>query len=543
MTVFNKISLRFFTLRHLTLRQLVGRFSRNVLPRIQTLRRKKHTGVVRKGRLNPKASWLFHDAWNNTVALHNGRFSFLGETSGFGRPVSWNASQHTLLWRFWLHAFNYLYLLPREEQTKLCYEWIAANPIGSQPGWHPYPLSRRIINWCKVALHDSEISQSIYQQANYLSQTIETHLGGNHLLENARALILVGRYFAGDNRADKWLQKGLLIFEEETKKQILADGWHYERSPMYHALMLEGYLDILNLLSNNQEPFELINSTARGMLDALVSATRPDGQIVLFNDAAAEIAPSTEKLVEYGQALLGYEPQYRESFPEAGYYTYRDEKLFIFIDGGEIGPEELPAHAHADIFSYELGLYGLPFVVDTGVYEYEEGEMRDYVRHTRAHNTVCVDGVSQAECWKSFRVARRYPPKEVSYERQDAVRTFHGIFDGYRYLIGDRIQHKRTIVIDPKEHRVSIDDIIYGNGRHLVESRIHLHPQTKTVGKDSVMELKRFNVRATVSAHGASLYQEYGFYCPRMGSCLKSNTLTLTVETKLPIHFGYTFSY
>ena len=99
-------------------------------------------------------------------------------------------------------------------------------------------------------------------------------------MENARALILAGRYFTGDQRAKKWLKKGFSLFEKETQKQIFSDGWHYERSPMYHALILEGYLDILNVLTDNTGHFEFIDSTARRMLDALVSATRPDGQIV-----------------------------------------------------------------------------------------------------------------------------------------------------------------------------------------------------------------------------------------------------------------------
>jgi len=539
----NRIILYWHTLRHLTLCQLLGRFSRNVLPRIRPCQCRKQTGVLLSGSLNPETSWLYHDAWNNADSLDDGCFSFLQETVDLRRPIRWDVLNQSILWRFWLHSFNYIHLLTQDKQLEFCHEWIAANPIGSRPAWHPYPLSRRIINWCKTVLDDNEISQSLYDQANYLYKNLETHLGGNHLLENACALILAGCYFNGDHQADRWLQKGLLLFEKETQKQILADGWHYERSPMYHALMLEGYLDILNVLSDRREAFEFIDSTARRMLDALVSATRPDRQIVLLNDATEEIAPPTEKLVGYGRALLGYEPQYRESFPEAGYYAYRDEKLFIFIDGGEIGPEELPAHAHADIFSYELSLCGLPFVVDTGVYEYEEGKMRDYVRHTQAHNTVCVDGVSQAECWKSFRVARRYPPKEVSYERQYSVRTFHGIFDGYRYLIGDRIQHKRTIAIDPKANRVSIDDIIYGNGRHLVKSRIHLHPDVRSAVSGNSVKLSRDRISAKIKIDYGRLHSESAWYCPRMGMKIRNNVLVVADHKELPIRLRSIIEY
>ena len=86
------------------------------------------------------------------------------------------------------------------------------------------------------------------------------------------------------------------------------------------------------------------------------------------------------------------------------------------VDGGPGGPDHLMAHAHADLFSYELSLFGERFVVDTGVYEYPAGPMRQYVRSTAAHNTASVDGVDQIECWDSFRVARRAAPNDVTWE-------------------------------------------------------------------------------------------------------------------------------
>lgn len=490
-----------------------------------------------------KTGWLCHDAWNSAGTVAVGRFTFLEETADLGRPVCWTEDDQTLLWHFWLQSFNYIFLLPKEEQIKLCHEWIAGNAVSHQPGWHPYPLSRRIINWCKADLNDGEISRSLYQQATFLFRNLEIHLGGNHLLENARALVLVSRCFDGDHRADKWWQKGLSLFETETAEQILSDGWHYERSPMYHALMLEGYLDVLNLLPGEHAIARLISSTARRMIDALVSATRPDGQITLLNDATEEIAPQTVKLVEYSRSLLGYDPQSRESFPDAGYYTYRDDKLFIFIDGGEIGPDHLPAHAHADIFSYELSLMGIPFIVDTGVYEYQEGEMRHHVRHTRAHNTVCIDGVSQAECWKSFRVARRYPPKEVSYRTVDGKRVFHGRFDGYARLIGDHLNHERKIVIDPVKRCVTIEDIICGRGEHEVESLIHLHPDVQADVSNCAVKVSRGEVRAYIHVDSDRPRSETGWYCPRMGTRIANTVLVIRGQSRLPISLRYVIEY
>lgn len=49
------------------------------------------------------------------------------------------------------------------------------------------------------------------------------------------------------------------------------------------------------------------------------------------------------------------------------------------------------------MLSFEWYLDGEPVVVDTGVYEYEPGPMRHYVRSTAAHNTVHIHQVLQSE--------------------------------------------------------------------------------------------------------------------------------------------------
>ena len=129
--------------------------------------------------------------------------------------------------------------------------WIAENPFSKGIGWEPYPLSLRVVNWIKWAWLNEDINvkdfdKSLASQINYLYKNLEYHLLGNHLLENAKALIFGGCYFQGKN-AKKWLNKGLKILLKELKEQILDDGGHFELSPMYHILIFELVLDLLAL--------------------------------------------------------------------------------------------------------------------------------------------------------------------------------------------------------------------------------------------------------------------------------------------------------
>src|SRR5690606_20342942 len=65
--------------------------------------------------------------------------------------------------------------------------------------WHPYCISRRIPAWLTLWAWQSpprewraSIVHCFAAQAAFLARRVESDLGGNHLLENARALVLAG---------------------------------------------------------------------------------------------------------------------------------------------------------------------------------------------------------------------------------------------------------------------------------------------------------------------------------------------------------------
>jgi uncharacterized heparinase superfamily protein len=531
----------FHTARHLQPVQVFGRLlsrlRKPILPKLPA------APDPLSGSLTPCRAFHHHDPWNNGAALRQGKFRFLNRTELVGWPADWTASGLPLLWKFNLHYFNYLHLLNRQDQLELCVDWVDKNPAGATVGWHPYPASLRIVNWCKLAVAAPELLQSLYHQAAYLYRNIEWHHPGNHLLENARALIFAGRYFNGDVHARAWLAQGLDIYRRETPIQVLADGGHFERSPMYHALMLECYLDVINVLPDDSPEIPVLAKTAKRMGDYLASVTHPHGKIALLNDSTLEIAPPTDSLLQYVTDLLGYQAQKRAALPESGYFVIENEKLYLVIDGGPLGPDYLLAHAHADIFSYELSLQEQPMIVDTGVFEYPAGEMRRFVRSTRAHNTVCVDRTDQAECWSSFRVARRYAPVDVVFQRERAGYKFSGRFDGYARLLGDRIVHRRSINCAEPHQELTVEDTVEGTGSHLVESLIHLHPDVTLERSGPRLMLHNAGASCEIEIVNGSLSIEKGWYCPEFGQKRTNQVLVLSGGPNLPTSLAYKISY
>jgi uncharacterized heparinase superfamily protein len=495
-----------------------------------------------EGRIAPAVGFSGRDPWNDRESLLQGRFCFLRREVPLGWPPDWTADGLPLLWQYNLHYFDYLHLLAPEERLQLCEDWNRNNPMGKTVGWYPYPTSLRIVNWCKMGIRTPELLSSLYRQAAYLYRNLELYNPGNHLLENAKALLFAG-YYLQAAEASAWVNKALRLLRREIPIQVLRDGGYFERSPMYHAIMLESFLDILNVMPREHADRALLLDAVTRMSDFLLSVTHPDGNIALFNDATQEIAPPTAELLDYVHQITGHQAQKKQSFAETGYFVHEGPDVYLIIDGGPIGPDYLPAHAHADIFSYELTLRGRPMVVDTGVYQYISGPMREFVRKTSAHNTVSVDGVDQVECWHSFQVGRRWAPRDVSFRKDGDETHFRGTFDGYAKLIGDAIRHQRSIVCHARKRTIEITDDLQGRGTHTAESRIHLHPDVDVTQRENGFVFQRGETTCTLDIKEGQASLSPGWYCPALGLQLRNDVVLLKSEGPLPLRIRYIIEY
>src|SRR5690606_21640103 len=134
------------------------------------------------------------------------------------------------------------------------------------------------------------------------------------------------------------------------------DGGHFERSPMYHCIVLEDLLDVINLLESNaiDAPPDHVRAIREAAMRAtawLGRMTGGDGRIPLFNDSAYGIAPDPHDLAMYSSAILGTPPTVESAdgavnLPESGYFGWRAGGDSILIDCGPVGPDYQPGHAH-----------------------------------------------------------------------------------------------------------------------------------------------------------------------------------------------------
>ncbi|WP_256096786.1 heparinase II/III family protein [Pseudoalteromonas luteoviolacea] len=436
---------------------------------------------------------------NKQSLFSNTDVKFLNQAGTIKTPADWNCASKPKLWLYNLHYFDDLssqdgaqrYTLHRDFIEK----WISENPPCSGNGWEPYPISLRLVNWVKWCSVQPQVSpkhlQSMLEQANVLTQQLEYHILGNHLFANAKALTFVGAYLQGENSA-QLLAQGIKLLNEELDEQFLADGAHFELSPMYHEILLWDLLELIDLAmtSNRSELTACLpkwTGIARKALNWLSSMIHEDGEVSFFNDAAIGIAMQPQQIFSYAHKLgLNHDKinQQLITNQDSGYSRVSYEQYAIIFDHANVGPDYLPGHAHADTLSFELSMGKQRVFVNSGTSLYGTSAERVRQRQTAAHNTVTVLGCDSSQVWSGFRVAKRaYAKLEKSISSTDNVQLVAS-HNGYLQQ-SPNVKHTRELLCSPDS--VIVSDML---SKQLPACfHLHLHPDVDVI-KLSEKELK-----------------------------------------------------
>ena len=411
---------------------------------------------------------------------------FLGKPANIASSSVWNNSEYEKLWLYNIHYFDDLNARNFKEREPwhiaLIDRWINENPACLGNGWEPYPLSLRLTNWVKWFSKrdnvDNNYLESIAEQAKALSKQLEYHILGNHLFTNAKALTFVGCYL-NEQVAGKYLDIGLRLLDEEIREQFLADGAHFELSPMYHEIILWDLLELIDLakVSQNEKLLSRLpawESYVRRGLEWLQTMLHNDGEISFFNDAAIGIAASPEQIFNYARQLgidWGKPNNKLTTHKVSGYSAIEYPDYKLIFDHANVGPVYLPGHAHADTLSFELSVGLQRVFVNSGTSLYGTSAERLRQRKTAAHNTVTVKELDSSEVWSGFRVARRaYATLLNAAFTSDSVQLVAS-HDGYKRLKQPTI-HQRSITA--AQNAITIEDKLTGDSEGVFH--LHLHP-------------------------------------------------------------------
>ncbi|MDC0083076.1 heparinase II/III family protein [Schleiferiaceae bacterium] len=414
--------------------------------------------------------WTDGIKYSNSYYEEDNFFTFLNISHRFGERIDWNYDKYGKLWSYNLNYFDFLNQLEISKNAGLfLIRQFVRFEDESKDGKEPYPVSLRILNWVKFLsknqVKDEIISSALYHDCRILLNNLEFHLLGNHLLENAFAL-LFGSYYFQDEYFYK-RSRDLLV--TELNHQVMQDGAHFELSPMYHQIILFRLLDSIYLIRLNptwkrDDLLSLLESKASRMLSWLSNITYANGDVPMVNDSTFDIAPSSDKLFTYSKYLgIAYSII---PLADSGYRKVTRSNYEIFIDIGNVGPDFQPGHAHSDTLNFELRKEDNPIIVDTGISTYEKNSIRQHERSTSSHNTVKIGVIEQTEVWGGFRVAKRAKISNLK-EGPNLIQASH---DGY---LSSGYNHTRSFLWSEK-HLILLDEIDISTGS-TAKAYFHLH--------------------------------------------------------------------
>jgi len=484
--------------------------------------------------------WHFDPIANRRVPLiHWSQINPLNSAMVGDSKVIWELNRHqwlitlALAYRVIGHE-RYLHTA-----AELLESWLEANPRGLGINWtSSLEVSYRLISWCwtMVVLRNTRLMQgarfariaaAVWEHAAHIERYLSYYFSPNtHLTGEALGLVYAGILFPEFRDAARWRDLGAKILIDESRRQILPDGVYVEQATHYHRYTLEIYLQFLILAKRARisVPAEVTERVQR-MFDSIISMSRANASLPEIGDAdggsalplvrrtpddcrgvcalgAALFARPDLAWASGGFAaevwwLLGGEgvshfdrlapapPAAAASrlFPQGGYAVMRSgwdrDALQMIVDAGPLGCPVSGAHGHADLLSLHCSAFGEEFLADAGTYCYTpESEWRQFFRSSRAHSTVLVDGLEQAEPMGPFSWAVR-PAARVRDWRStadfDLVDADH---DAYAHLLSP-VRHRRRVLFVKPHYWVVVDDL-EGDDEHAVEIRFQLAPRPVT---------------------------------------------------------------
>ncbi|HOO66467.1 MAG: alginate lyase family protein [Bacteroidales bacterium] len=362
----------------------------------------------------------------------------------YGDPLEWQRYEGSELEKsVWLNRFYFLPSFARmyyltgdrtylDDMMRFIRQWIEDNP--RLPDSH-----RTTFNWrdMQVAWRSIHYSWCYYlgekgltgEEKGLIKDTLKEHahilLTGfgqaklnefNHQSHGGLAMLYLGVLFPELEDAAELRRKAMIILNHHLANAFYPDGGNVEQMFGYYPFQAHLFRDAFLLCcANGIEPPENSIPMLHKMALYLAAVVRPDGTVPQVNDSyEMPVRPILDSMNEILGVLA-----VDSGRPEALFDDTQVASMRISHGGGWYllaNPASvIGAHAHAGRLGFELWHRGLPLIIDSGCCNYDEPELVTWYRTTRAHNTVVIDGRTEAATSSSaLWVPRRETPNRIT---------------------------------------------------------------------------------------------------------------------------------
>ena len=424
----------------------------------------------------------------------------------------------------------------------------------------------------------SEWLRDLALHGRHIERNLSTYFSPNtHLLGEGVALFFLGVLCPELKAAGRWMSLGWEIVLRESGRQVRSDGFHFEQSTYYHVYAVDLFLHAALLARVNNIPTpKSLEDTIEKMLTALCLLGRSGPPPQFGDDDGGRLFDPRRNRSEHlldplavgavlfhrgdfkavaGQLreetlwLLGQEGvrQWDElegtavvhksaALPESGYYMLATGHTQLIVDAGPLGAQR-GGHGHADALGVCLQSRGHSLLIDSGTFEYVgPGRDRDLFRGTGSHNTLRVDGLSQAESQTPFswrRLTQSTVEQWVQGQTFDLLVASH---DGFQRL-KQPVTHRRW-AISLKNGVYLVRDVVEGSGEHRIDIAWHLDKDVELL-QDGLFRVKGGALGlAFLTVPNRAIELQTKMCSPAYGYRVPITALNVCADVTLPAEFA-----
>jgi len=377
---------------------------------------------------------------------------------------------------------------------------------------------------------NGELEKEIISQIHYNYTYLKNHLSfyssaNNHLMAELMGLNVIASYFQVNKKETiKWKT----LFFKQIQEQVNSDGVHMELCTRYHAEVTDQIIIGLEFLkqAGNTVPEEILDK-AKSLFEFTEHVEYYTNQTVFGdNDEGYVINPyfdtrfslyesqlstanymfntnyKSNKNIDFRNYLIfgnqfvnnqGDKIEEDKLFESSGYsFMYEhNTKTKLSFDCGAIGDHISAAHGHSDIFHFNLSVNDIPFLIDSGTYQYHSKHTlwRNYFRSVKAHNTISVNNKNHAV--NNGRMSWiNCPNTEINYSHFSNNYSFcEAETDAFKK---EGIIHVRRIDFYKSKKEIIVTDSLLTTDDEIktIQFYLHFHPDVKVkIEKDVLLLL------------------------------------------------------
>jgi hypothetical protein len=359
-----------------------------------------------------------------------------GFFSPWGDPIQWDRLESTELEKsVWLNRWYYLPSLARlysmtgdrsylDDLLKFFRCWSADNPAPHDLSdyfrngryiWKDMQVAWRTQNliWCfflgRTGFSSAEQQELLDSVATH-ARVLHGYFGeqplsaGNHQSHGALAMLHAAILFPELTNASRWRDTALKILHHHLETSFFADGNSIELCPGYYPFITANFRDAYLLCdANNVSLSPRWRERLTQFHQFMRQVQQPNGTMPPINDSSEPTAgPSLRILSEVLGLHADSEPNGSVCFADSQQAVMRDgpgtHSTYVFLDAGVAWPH----HWHGGKLGFHYWHDGRPYLVDSGVCNYDDPLRVAWYLKPEAHNTVLVDDLGDADAAQRF---------------------------------------------------------------------------------------------------------------------------------------------